>query len=511
MFDNRCKGHYTIGTLTAGISLLAWPVGILMGWGPSPPGDSQRDRADAPAFDVRVDPRVELMSIIFRLAGNPEYNQPRVSGYAADVEAGFRPLADHPAVQLARRLRAEHGVSYDAVMSMAVHMDEALSPKERAPFDAASCRLDGRWPRDPAREFLKLAGDFAEKGQFQAFLAEHRQMYDTAAQRLRAVLESEAHLEWFERFFGARPTARFTVCLGLLNGGACYGPSFADAAGSEELFCVLGVWMTDEAGLPRFDRHVVPTVVHEFAHSYANRLADAAEEQLRPVGEALYRCVAKEMGRQAYGNWQTMMRESLVRACSARYVKTYGTADEFEQALKKEEGRAFLWIRGLVALLGEYEADRAAYPTLDAFMPKVVRYFDDYNASGLAQRYAQQETAAGAVQRQDPPAPAPKVVSISPAIGATGVDPKTAAIVITFDRAMQDQSWSVVGGGPNFPKVAAQPSYDAARKVLTLPVTLKPNWHYEFGLNSPSHAAFRSAEGVSLEPVWVTFDTGTGG
>ncbi len=30
--------------------------------------------ADKGKIDVRVDPRVELMSIIFRLAGHPEYN-----------------------------------------------------------------------------------------------------------------------------------------------------------------------------------------------------------------------------------------------------------------------------------------------------------------------------------------------------------------------------------------------------------------------------------------------------
>ena len=38
------------------------------------------------ALGVVVEPRVELMSIIFRLAGNREYNLGRVDSYTNDVE-----------------------------------------------------------------------------------------------------------------------------------------------------------------------------------------------------------------------------------------------------------------------------------------------------------------------------------------------------------------------------------------------------------------------------------------
>lgn len=47
--------------------------------------------------DVRVDPRVELMSVIFRLAGNPEYNQSRLTSYIQDVEEHFACVNFYPA------------------------------------------------------------------------------------------------------------------------------------------------------------------------------------------------------------------------------------------------------------------------------------------------------------------------------------------------------------------------------------------------------------------------------
>jgi hypothetical protein len=87
------------------------------------------------------------------------------------------------------------------------------------------------------------------------------------------------------------------------------------------------------------------------------------------------------------------------------------------------------------------------------------------------------------------------------------VDPKTTAIVVTFDRPMRDQSFAVVGGGDHFPKTTGRPSYDQDCKVLTIPVELKPDWSYEFWLNRGKYDSFRSADGEMLQPVHVQFRT----
>ena len=66
---------------------------------------------------------------------------------------------------------------------------------------------------------------------------------------------------------------------------------------------------------------------------------------------------------------------------------------------------------------------------------------------------------------------------------------------------------SLVGGGPNWPKAAKGAHYNAQRKVWTAPVELKPDWSYEFMLNSENYVGFASEQGVPLEPVSVTFKT----
>jgi hypothetical protein len=223
----------------------------------------------------------------------------RGESYTKDVEKHFDPLRDHEVVRMARTLYRTRSVSYDACMSMAVHLTDVEALREKVPFDPRPEGLDGRWPLDGAREFIAAARQFAEKAKFPQFVDAHRRLYETAESRFKALLEKEAHLEWFDEFFGPRPQASFTVALGLLNGGQCYGPHCRTADGKEELYCILGVWRTDQSGLPAFDGSMLETVVHEFCHSYTNAIVDRHEAEFKPAAEKIFPHVAATMRRQA--------------------------------------------------------------------------------------------------------------------------------------------------------------------------------------------------------------------
>jgi hypothetical protein len=104
---------------------------------------------------------------------------------------------------------------------------------------------------------------------------------------------------------------------------------------------------------------------------------------------------------------------------------------------------------------------------------------------------------------------APRVVSMTPPNGADDVDPsKVTELVVEFDRAMQQGSHSWVGGGPTFPKIpdGQHPRWKNP-KTCVLPVRLEHDHVYRLGLNSSTFRNFRSAKGVSLEPVSWSFTT----
>jgi hypothetical protein len=89
-------------------------------------GQTGIDNFPAPA----VDKRIELLSIVFRLAGNWEYSDEQYKSYTADIHKHFDPYKEHELINFAKKLRDKNGVSFDAVMKMAIHLNQppALNP-----------------------------------------------------------------------------------------------------------------------------------------------------------------------------------------------------------------------------------------------------------------------------------------------------------------------------------------------------------------------------------------------
>jgi hypothetical protein len=336
------------------------------------------DNTSAPPaipLTVAVDPRVELVSIIFYLAGHPEYNRCRVPLYAKDVDAQFADVREHPVVLLARKLRSTRGVTYDAPMSLAVHLKDVDSLGLRVPLEPWPEGIDRRWRAEDVREFLKLAKDFAEKAKFKEFVEAHSEFYAETTSRAQKLVVEQGHLEWFGKFFGERPGAQFHLVPALVNGPNCYGPH-CRAGTNEEFYCVLGVWETDWKGKPWFGKPVLETVAHEFCHSYVNPHIYARTAELKPAGEKLFAKVQDQMRRQAYGNWQTMLHESVVRASVVRYVAATQSSEAAARQAQREVERGFAWMPELAALLAEYESKRTEYPTFGSFMPQIVAFFN---------------------------------------------------------------------------------------------------------------------------------------
>jgi hypothetical protein len=457
--------------------------------------DATSEKAKSPEVVIRSDPNIELVSIIFHLAGNREYNRTIVESYAKDVEDHFGTYRDHEAIRLARRLYGERSISYDAPMSLAVHLAGGTNLKERIPLDPLPEIVDRRWTAEDAKAFVAAARQFAKDAKFDEFWNAHEPLYATIRKQLQTLIEKEAHLEWFTEFFGERPQTTFVLVPNITNGPSNYGSRFRGADGKEEIYCILGVWKLDSKKQPALDNQMLPTITHEFCHSHTNPLVDRYAAELQPAAEKLFKHVGAVMAQNAYGNWNTMMRESMVRACTIEYLMKYRGKVAAGLDAIEDRNRGFEWIGELSKLLADkYEPYRDRYPTLDAFMPEVVIFFNKY-----ADEFDKKQDSLGKKR--------PKVVSMTPKNGSKEVDADLREIRIVFDRPMADQSWSIVGGGPQFPELVGKPSYDKARKVLTFGVKLKPGTAYHFMLNSDRFHSFRSSDGVPLEPVEVEFAT----
>ena len=105
---------------------------------------------------------------------------------------------------------------------------------------------------------------------------------------------------------------------------------------------------------------------------------------------------------------------------------------------------------------------------------------------------------------------APRIVRTAPRAYATDVDPGLAAISVTFDRAMMDQSWSFWPAGREdqmYPEVVGQAAYNRSRRTCSLPVKLASGKVYWVWLNSPIHKYFMTEDYRRAAPRVLLFAT----
>lgn len=341
------------------------------------PGSLPRRTLDT--LDIRVDPRVELLSIVCRLAGNPEYNRARINAYTRDVDEYFQPYRDHPAIKRLRQLRSSCGISFDAPMSLAVHLSDAHAMKLLVTLESWPEDLDQRWRQADLPAYVTQLREFAEKTHFGNFLGAHQELFDKAVAQTKATLANRGHLEWFDGFFGPATAVRYHLVLSMLNGENSYGVRLV-AGHQEDAYSILGAWNTSNDGVPRFDDNMVWVLVHEFGHSYVNPIVFKHMEELRQVGMKIYALDPNRMQKQAYGHWATVMCESVLRACVIRYLQVNESAAAAQRQRDYDTQRGFTWVPGLSDLLIDYEQHRDRYPTFEAFIPRIVAFFNEYVA-----------------------------------------------------------------------------------------------------------------------------------
>lgn len=444
----------------------------------------------APSFTVAVDARVELLTALARLAEFPEYTRSVGAWpYRDAADAWFAPQRNHEAVQFLRRLRAQHGVSYDAVASLALHLTDLPDLKERIDFASKPERLDQRYPLEATRAFLGELRRFAKDAKAAEFFASQSQTWQTVETRLQARLAGSPSPEWLRAFFGAPALASCVVIPGLLCGDMNFGLGVRFGADKpEELRPVLGCWKFDDTGMPLFETVTLELFAHELAHSWANAVVDSGAQKLDPIGEILFNLNAALMRRQAYVNARTVLYETLVRACVLRCLAATQSLEVAQAQARNDVNLGFTWVPALARALGDYEQARAKFPTLADYLPEI-------ETTLRAQADALVQAAAKA----------PKLVSITPDNGDTAVDPGLEIMTFVFDRPMRDKSWSFIGRKEDLPEMVGQPQYDAARIVLSIKMRLEPGRSYRFQLNNERSTGFSAQDGTPLQPVAVSF------
>jgi hypothetical protein len=354
---------------------------------------------------IEVDPRVELIGIVFRLAGSPEYNDGTLRPYAKAIERHFGDFDGHPVVKMAVRLRNTRLMSCDGPISLAVHIDRNF--RLRKTDEEWPSTLDFRWEKQETEDFLEKLRQFATETKFDEFFKAQDSIYEQGIRHCKSILEQNKVAkdqtrteyvkfligdvgEWLSDFFGAEDTGDLKLVLAFVNGFANYGPRF-ETGGTSEKYAIIGMRPFDPANSVLFLPQQVETVAHEFCHSFTNPIVDKYMDQMQPAGEKLFAAHGAVLRTRGYQNWKSTMYETAVRACVVSFMRQSIADLRFiDYYLKGEVRRGFVWTEEMGNFLKTYESNRDKYPTFESFFPKFVDFLNE-----CAGKVAPQKTVAG--------------------------------------------------------------------------------------------------------------------
>lgn len=321
---------------------------------------------------------VELMCLIWRLAGAPEFNQCGLSKVNKSVNEYFSSMLNHEAVLLAKDFIAQN-ISYDAVTSFGLHLlinaDGTISfNPDYLEYDEDSFFL--RWSSQQRELMLKAVNDFYKESRFEEWFDSLNPLFSEAKLAFNKVCEVD--YAWYEGFFGTIENPSHQIILSFLIGNNNNGLSVLLKDGSIMSSPVMGSAIESPSGGVIYYSGILEVIIHEFSHPYCNPLITKYWNSMEEKALEVFKVVQGEMVAQAYGTPTTMMCETFVRSSVIRYFLSHFSDYSRNALVSQQEALGFKLVSPFVDALELREKNQTTYPTMDEFMPELIKAMNDY-------------------------------------------------------------------------------------------------------------------------------------
>ncbi|MCL2386984.1 MAG: DUF4932 domain-containing protein [Defluviitaleaceae bacterium] len=215
-----------------------------------------------------VDERVELISLIFRLSGLGTSFLNNFTDYHFLLMQTFDEFRDHPAVVFIYN-QGPYFVNSEAFALLAVHLE-----KQDDGFvligniELSNSEEWALWTSEKAEEFVTLLNDFYSVTNFHAFFQENTEYFQAHTERFIAQVYANVNHEWFAQHGIKRENMHPVIMTSIRY--LALGPSVLCTSTGEII-----AYAMIPSSLSYNDSWVRWAIIHEYAHSIANPIADS--------------------------------------------------------------------------------------------------------------------------------------------------------------------------------------------------------------------------------------------
>ncbi len=227
---------------------------------------------------------------------------------------------------------------------------------------------------DSLQLFITALKQFYKKSGFHGFYKKQKLFYDTIIASVSKTVHKIDLTNILEKHYGAKQYS-YTLVL---------SPLFIEAGTSitintnkgNALYSVIGPNL-DSKVIPDFDDRwlIQNLVLHEFSHAFCNPLIEKYYNMLEK-DSCLFNPIQKAMKQQACKDWKSTLCEMWTRANEIALVEKIFGKEDADKVYNDYMGQKWIYIKGLIPIVKEYQENRGKYKTLEDIMPEVISYFD---------------------------------------------------------------------------------------------------------------------------------------
>lgn len=319
----------------------------------------------AEGFTIHPDARLEFVGAVELASGGraKRFVDPK-DAYAAGSLEFLKPFRAHPALALQAGLPKPF--DFLARCDIADRLTADFETTTSYFLPDPTVRLAGG--RDRVDPWLAAMSDLKKTSNFDAFFSRNKAELEARAEPFRRAAAEAKVLEAIEEYAGRKFDGTYEIRVSpYFDGEKMLNAVWSRAGGTRELDTIVGT----EAGKKNPDyyfRERFPAALwHQFSHGYFDAAVESARAELALRGDG-----RKE---PCYGAWEQCVKENIVRAVTARLLARRVSETAAKRFLHDGDQDLYPMIPALIERLKEYEGDRARWPTLDAFLPRLFAVF----------------------------------------------------------------------------------------------------------------------------------------
>ncbi|MBQ0052923.1 MAG: DUF4932 domain-containing protein [Bacteroidales bacterium] len=328
-------------------------------------------------INVKIDERVELTSIVFRLAEAEEFHTSNAPAYLKDIDNYFDKYSSHPLIKYVKELRNNDSlnVAYGVVAASSFLFDIKAG---KIVFDLNDNFGDyyfKYWDYASLVKYLNLLRQFYKDTRFSKFWEAHKAMSQKSLETAKSVVKGmNINAKWFSDFFDT-DSYDFDIYLGMANGGNNYAVQTLDENKCKSI--MIGCF-TEIDGVPSIDSGISGVLFHELCHRFGNQVVDEYKNEFMSSFERIYPDICQLTKLYGYGDSHpyTAAVESFINLFSIMY-KIENAPFDMGYFIAESENQGHIWMADAVEFMQSFLDNRERFPSIKAFMPQLVAYYNE--------------------------------------------------------------------------------------------------------------------------------------